>query len=47
MKRPPERKALLAALVLIVAAAGALLARPATGVHEPGEVQMVGLKEKR
>jgi hypothetical protein len=47
VKRPPERKALLAALVLLVAAAGALLARPATGFPEPGQGQTIGLKDPR
>jgi hypothetical protein len=36
VKRPPERKALLVAAVLVAAAAGALAARPATGDPEPG-----------
>lgn len=35
MKKPPERKVLLAAMVLLVAA-GCMLARPAIGVQEAG-----------
>ncbi len=35
MKRPPDRKVLLAATVLLVAA-GVMLARPAVGLADPG-----------
>jgi hypothetical protein len=45
VKRPPERKALLAAAILIVAAASVLLSRTATGDPERArEGSMVTLK---
>jgi hypothetical protein len=37
VKRPPDRKLLLAALMLLVAA-GAALSRPAIGITQQGEI---------
>jgi hypothetical protein len=40
VKRPPDRKLLLAAL-MILAAAGAAASRPAIGISQQGEIVMV------
>ena len=44
MKRPPDRKLVLAALALLVAAS-ALMSRPETGLAQKGDFSMLVFKK--
>ena len=44
MRRPPDRKLMLAALVMLVAA-GVMFSRPAVGVADNGESVMLVFKK--